>query len=169
MAETAYGSGRCPAEEIPGHAPRAVGVATEKVLACEKELAGVLEPFRETAALLQSTPGVGLVTSASYIAVLGTPDRFADSSRVTSYIGLAPSSCSSGEQERPGHITKRGSSELRMLLCEAPTTPRGLDIPWTPTSRRSARGTVIRKPSSLWRNGWPASYSRCGGRGRHST
>ena len=95
------------------------GVATEKVLACEKELARALEPFQETAALLQSVPGVGVVTSASYIAVVGTPERFADSSHVSSYIGLVPSTYSSGEQERTGHITKRGSGELRMLLCEA--------------------------------------------------
>jgi transposase len=38
---------------------------------------------------------------------------------VVSYIGLGVSTYSSGERERHGHITKRGSAELRAMLCEA--------------------------------------------------
>ncbi len=78
-----------------------------------------LETFRETAGLLQSVPGTGPITSASYIAVLGRPDRFPDSSHLVSYIGLAVSTYNSGERERHEHITNRGSGDLRMLLCEA--------------------------------------------------
>ena len=64
-------------------------LAQEKVIALEKELDKTLEPFREMAGLLQSVPGIGPITLASYIAVVGKPDRFPDSSHLVSYIGLA--------------------------------------------------------------------------------
>jgi len=113
-------------------------VAQEKVSALEGESTGALKPFQQTAELLQTVPGVGLITSASYIAVLGTPGRFADSSRVVSYIGLAVSTYSSREKERYGHITKRGSGELRMLLCEAAHHAANSRHPLNPYFRRTA-------------------------------
>jgi transposase len=94
-------------------------LARENVDHLEEELTKALRPFEETMSLLQTTPGVGLITAATFIAVLGTPERFSDSGRVVSYIGLVPSSWDTGEQQRHGHITKRGSAELRRVLCEA--------------------------------------------------
>jgi len=115
-------------------------LAQEKVVALEKELDKALEPFRQTAGLLQSVGGIGPITSASYIAVLGKPDRFPDSSHLVSYIGLAVSTYNSGERERYGHITKRGSGELRMLLCEAAHHSANARHPLNPYFRRiSAR------------------------------
>ena len=35
------------------------------------------------------------------------------------YIGLVPFTYDTGEIQRHGHITKRGSGELRAVLCEA--------------------------------------------------
>jgi len=113
-------------------------LAQEKVVAVEKELDKALEPFRETAGLLQSVPGIGPVTSASYIAVVGQPNRFPDSSHLVSYIGLAVSTYNSGERERHGHITKRGSGELRMLLCEAAHHAANPRHPLNPYFRRIA-------------------------------
>ncbi len=48
-------------------------LAQEKVGALEKDMDKALEPFRETAGLRQGVPGIGLITSASYIAVPGRP------------------------------------------------------------------------------------------------
>jgi transposase len=94
-------------------------IAHENVLSLEKELRVALEPFCEVVARLQTAPGVGLITAATYIAVLGKPERFPTSGHVVSYIGFAPSSWDSADKVRRGHITKRGSSELRGVLCEA--------------------------------------------------
>jgi len=94
-------------------------VAREKVLALEGELREALKPFEETVRRLQTTPGVGMITAATYLAVIATPQRFADSGRVVSYIGLVPSTYDTGCVQRHGHITKRGSCELRAMLCEA--------------------------------------------------
>ena len=85
----------------------------------EEQLEKALYPFAGIANLFMSVPGIGLITAATYIAVIGTPERFADSSRVVSYIGLAPSTYDSGDKERHGRITKRGSSHLRSVLVEA--------------------------------------------------
>jgi transposase len=84
----------------------------------EKELQVALEPFKETLEWLRSVPGIGLITAASFIAVVGDPSRFPDSNHLVSYLGLAPSMFDSGETERHGHITKAGPSYMRALLCE---------------------------------------------------
>lgn len=94
-------------------------IAHENVGRLETELQEALIPFRETLRRLRTVPGVGLVTSASFVAALGTPDRFPDSGHGVSYIGLAPATYDRGEAERHGHITKRGCGELRAMLCEA--------------------------------------------------
>ncbi|MFH0963673.1 MAG: IS110 family transposase [Planctomycetota bacterium] len=94
-------------------------VAHAGLLACDAELSQAVQPFRDIAQLLQTAPGVGPLTSAGFIAVLATPERFPDSSHVASYIGLVPSTYDSGDAVRHGHITKRGASHLRMLLSEA--------------------------------------------------
>jgi transposase len=94
-------------------------VARSQVEALEKELEGALNPFKETSRRLQTLPGVGRLVSATFIAVLGDPERFPDSGQVISYAGLAPSTYDSADTVRRGHITKRGSAELRGMLVEA--------------------------------------------------
>ena len=94
-------------------------LAREKVVALEQELKEALKPFEEVRGRLETAPGVGVITAATFIAVLGTPHRFPDSGRVVSYIGLVPSTWDTGDQQRHGHITRRGSAALRAVLCEA--------------------------------------------------
>ena len=98
----------------------------------ELELETALEPFKDIMAVLTSAPCVGTLTAATYIAVIGNPDRFLDSSRVVSYTGLATATFNSGESKRHGHITKRGSSELRFMLCEAAQNARNPYNPLNP-------------------------------------
>jgi len=93
--------------------------AQEQIKFLEKQLEEAIAPFMETAKRLQTAPAVGSITAATFIASLGTPERFADSSKVVSYIGLGVSTYDSGDRQRHGHITKRGSAELRAILCEA--------------------------------------------------
>lgn len=76
---------------------------------------------------LQTQPGVGLLTSLALVHVLGPPERFATSRRVTAYVGLDPVESSSGERRRIGKISKQGSRLLRFLLIEAAVTAARLD------------------------------------------
>lgn len=106
--------------------------AQEKVVLLERELREALGPFRTTVNRLETAPGVGPITAATYIAVLGTPGRFPDSARVASYIGLVPSTYDTGTTQRHGRITKRGSAELRAMLCEAAQHAARRDHPLNP-------------------------------------
>jgi transposase len=76
-------------------------------------------PFAAPLARLQTVPGVGPLVGLTAIAAFADVGRFADAKRAASYAGLVPSTHQSGAVDRHGHITKRGSAELRAMLCEA--------------------------------------------------
>lgn len=93
-------------------------LAMEHIGLLEEELRLALKPFAEVMDWLISVPGIGLITAASFIAVVGDPRRFPESNHLVSYLGLAPSMYDTGETERHGHITKAGPPYMRALLCE---------------------------------------------------
>ena len=68
---------------------------------------------------VRSHPGVGLLTGLALVHTLWPVSRFANSRKVTAYIGLEPREYSSGERQRFGSISKAGSRLLRFLLVEA--------------------------------------------------
>jgi len=98
----------------------------------EAELVQALAPVHTIVERLQSVPGIGLITASSFVAIIGTPERFADSNHVVSYLGLAPSMNDSGDTERHGRITKAGSSSMRTLLCEVAQHAARLTHPLNP-------------------------------------
>jgi transposase len=53
------------------------------------------------------------------LAVFSDVQRFPTAKHAASYAGLVASTFDSGERVRHGRITRRGSSELRAMLCEA--------------------------------------------------
>lgn len=69
--------------------------------------------------LLRSIPGVGFVTAITFLLEIDRVDRFRSANHFCSYIGLVPSTHSSGERQRTGDITPRGSKILRNALVEA--------------------------------------------------
>jgi transposase len=71
--------------------------------------------YPETTALRQ-VPGVGALTSLSYVLTLEDPARFPKSRAVGSYLGLRPKQRDSGESAPALRITKRGDTHLRRLL-----------------------------------------------------
>ncbi len=89
-------------------------------------------------------PGVGPITAATNVAVLGKPHRFPDSWHVESYIGFAPSTYDSSDRERYGRIIQLGSSELRGVLCEAAHHAAKATYPLIPYFVRLAARQVYR-------------------------
>jgi transposase len=77
---------------------------------------------RPEVALLRTHPGVGMVTSLAFVLTMGPVERFANSGKVVSYLGLNPREHSSGGKQRLGAISKQGNSMLRWLLVEAAQT-----------------------------------------------
>ena len=76
-------------------------------------------PFAAELQRLQTIPGVGPIVAATAVAVFADVQRFPDAKHAASYAGLTPSTHQSGARDVHGRITKRGSAELRAMLCEA--------------------------------------------------
>ena len=77
------------------------------------------EPYAKNATLIMSVPGVGPITTISFLLELVDIDRFPTFEHLNSYIGFCPSEHSSGETEQKGSITTRHHKVLRTLMIEA--------------------------------------------------
>jgi len=84
----------------------------------DREIGRMIAKEYPEARKLQEVPGVGPVTSLTYILVLGEPGRFRRSRDVGAYLGLVPARRQSGERDPQLHITKAGDRYLRSLLVE---------------------------------------------------
>jgi transposase len=69
--------------------------------------------------LLVSVPGIGVLTAMKLLTELENIDRFKTFSQLCSYIGLVPSTNSSGENEVTSGITPRKNLRLRTALIES--------------------------------------------------
>jgi transposase len=70
---------------------------------------------------LMTAPGVGVVVSLAFSAVIDDPKRFKHSSSVGAYIGLTPRRYQSGNVDFAGRISRCGDGLLRGYLFEAAT------------------------------------------------
>jgi len=80
------------------------------------------EKYKGPVKLLKSVPGIGLLTAMIILTELESIDRFNNLDKFCGYIGLVPSTKSSGEKERTGNITPRGHSVLRTAIIESSWT-----------------------------------------------
>ena len=78
--------------------------------------------FSRLREILESVPGVGLVTAATVIAEIGDFRRFPDGKAIGRYAGLTPTVYASGNSSRLGHISKTGAPDLRWVLQQAAWT-----------------------------------------------
>jgi transposase len=67
---------------------------------------------------VQTIPGVGRKTAEVIVTALDDVHRFKNARQVSAYLGLVPRQYQSGETDRNGRITKRGSRLLRTMLLE---------------------------------------------------
>ena len=77
------------------------------------------EKYKKDVALLKSVPGIGITTAMTFLTELESISRFNNIDKLCGYIGLIPSTKSSGEKERTGNITPRGHSVLRSAIIES--------------------------------------------------
>jgi transposase len=68
---------------------------------------------------LTSIKGIGKITSAILLSVIGDVNDFPDEHRLASYFGIVPRVSNSNETERSGHIHKRGSKLGRTALVQS--------------------------------------------------
>lgn len=72
----------------------------------------------EQVKLLQTIPGVGRRTAEVIVAAIDDPNRFQNVRQISAYAGLVPAQRQSGQTNRMGKITRRGSRILRSALVE---------------------------------------------------
>jgi transposase len=68
---------------------------------------------------LMTIPGIGPVTSVSFVAAIDDVKRFEHAYLVQSYLGLTPGEDSSSKRERRTSITKAGPASVRRTLIQA--------------------------------------------------
>lgn len=69
--------------------------------------------------LLQTIPGVGVLTALTFIIEIGDPKRFKNSRTVGAFFGMTSTQYSSGDTQKQGAISKSGSKEMRSMLADA--------------------------------------------------
>lgn len=67
-------------------------------------------------ALLQTVPGVGVVTATALVALVGDIRRFRSGRHFASFLGLTPKEDSTAGRRRLGAMSKQGDVYVRMLL-----------------------------------------------------
>ena len=100
---------------------------------------------RAEAVRLMTHPGVGPVVSLAFVLTLGPVERFANSRKLVSYLGLNPRESSSGGRQHLGAISKQGNEMMRWLLVEGAQTAARFD----PELRRAYQRLKFRRVSGV--------------------
>ena len=85
------------------------------------------DAYKEQITLLRSIPGIGLLTSMMLLTELETIGRFENIDKLCGFIGLIPSTHSSGDNDVVGDITPRGHTFLRSAIIESAWIAARLD------------------------------------------
>ncbi len=93
----------------------------KKLLFVTKEIrkASKSEKYIKTYSLLVSIPGIGPITAITLISELESIKRFKNLDKLCSYIGLVPTTNSSGESDKTGKVTPRANRFLRGGIIES--------------------------------------------------
>lgn len=100
-------------------------VIVEQIRSLNQSTAELEKAIAEEASKLKghksliSIKGIGQVTSAVLLSVIGNVNDFPDESRLASYFGIVPRVSNSNETEHSGHIHKRGSKLGRTALIQS--------------------------------------------------
>ena len=92
-----------------------IDVLEADMRAVERQL-GALAAEMADVTLLQTVPGVGLITATALIALVADIRRVPSGRHFASFLGLTPKEESSALRRRLGAISKQGDVYLRMLL-----------------------------------------------------
>jgi len=85
----------------------------------EKHISKTAAEHHPETKLLQQVPGVGPLTSLSFVLAVGDPNRFEDPRDVGAYFGLVPRRDQSGDSDKQLPISKAGNGDLRRLLVQS--------------------------------------------------
>lgn len=93
----------------------------QRLATLDKEIAALAErpAYRAVVGRLRCLRGIDTLTAVTLVTEIFEFGRFDSPRKLMAYLGLVPSEHSSGEQRRPGAITKTGNARVRRLLVES--------------------------------------------------
>ena len=100
-------------------------VIVEQIRSLNKSIAELEKTIGEEGSKLEghkgllSIKGIGKITGAILLSVIGDVNNFPDEGRLASYFGIVPRVSNSNETERSGRIHKRGSKLGRTALVQS--------------------------------------------------
>jgi len=95
------------------------------ILAIEKMM---LQTMNQINSKITTIPGIATITGATILGEIGDIGRFSSAKKLVAFAGLDPITNQSGKFEnKTGHISKRGSPQLRSALFMAANTTRQND------------------------------------------
>ena len=83
--------------------------------------------YQEKENLLRSIPGIGLITAMVILTEIDNIQRFANQEKLRSYVGLTPTSHSSGDKDVHGEMINRGNKFLKSAIMESAWTAARVD------------------------------------------
>lgn len=100
---------------------KTVTLLRKSLLDSNKELRAIAKKEQYAASMkyLTSIPGIGLIVAMTIISELENIMRFSSLDKLCSYIGLVPTTNSSGENQRTGGVTPRNNKPLRAVIIES--------------------------------------------------
>ncbi len=86
----------------------------KEILGIETKLLSLVRQDQQAQlTLLQSIPGIGIITAMKILTELEDIKRFKNLDQLCGYIGLVPTTKSSGEKDKVGEMTNRGNKYLK--------------------------------------------------------
>lgn len=131
------------------------------------------ERYKKRHELLISIPGIGTITAMLLITEIIDMGRFSNYDKLKSYIGLIPTTNSSGSREITGNLTQRCNALLRSQLIESIWSAIGADMElrskyeqWAKEKNSSyaiikVAATVLRRMRSIWLSGKKYKAAEC--------
>jgi transposase len=108
------------------------------------------ERYAQVFRKLKLMPGVGTLTTMTFLTELGNLARFANRRQLAAYLGLAPAAFESGQRDdRKGHITRQGPSRVRHMLCQAAWAALRSSEEWRATYDKVKRGSAKRSKIAI--------------------
>jgi transposase len=109
-----------PRELVPALRPLLAEAAslTGRIKDMDHDLERIAQERYPETRLLRQVPGVGPISSLTFVLTLEEPARFRRSRAVGAYVGLTSRQRQSGEQQPQLNITKAGDPVLRSLLVQ---------------------------------------------------
>jgi transposase len=76
------------------------------------------QQYKQDVEILCSVPGISTLSAMIMLIEIGDFNRFVDTNKLKSYVGLIPQEHSSGDKEIKAGITKRGNKFLKKIIVE---------------------------------------------------